>query len=87
MKILRQKNENFQIKISDIFHIAAQNIHSGYLLEPPRRGGFNEYSQSMFLSRNMKIMYTPCKPEFYYIKVFVMNFRSFVCSLFLKAAV
>ena len=29
------KNENFQIKISDIFHISAQNIDCGYLLELP----------------------------------------------------
>ena len=26
----------------------------GYLLEPPRRGGYNEYPHSMFLSRNIK---------------------------------
>ena len=32
-----QKNENFQIKNSDIFHISAQNIDCGYSLEPPRR--------------------------------------------------
>ena len=31
-----------------IFVISAQNIHSGYSLEPPRRGGSNENSQSMF---------------------------------------
>ena len=40
------------MKISDIFHISAQNIYSGYSLEPPQRGGSNEYPQSMFLSRN-----------------------------------
>ena len=45
--ILPPKNENFQIKNSDIFHISAQNIDCGYLLEPPRRGGSNEYPQSM----------------------------------------
>ena len=39
---------NFQIKISDIFHISAQNIDCGYSLEPPRRGGSNEYPQSVF---------------------------------------
>ena len=64
LKILPPKNENFQIKNSDIFHISAQNIDCGYLLEPPRhsaqnidcgysleppcRGGSNEYPQSMF---------------------------------------
>ena len=48
MKILPPKTENFQIKNSDIFHISAQNIDCGYSLEPPRRGGSNEYPQSMF---------------------------------------
>ena len=31
-----------------IFHISAKNIDCGYSLEPPRRGGSNEYPQSMF---------------------------------------
>ena len=31
-----KKNENFQLKISDIFHISDQNIDCGYSLEPPR---------------------------------------------------
>ena len=31
-----------------IFLISAQNIDCGYSLEPPHRGGSNEYSQSMF---------------------------------------
>ena len=53
MKILLQKkNEDFQINISDIFHISAQNIDCGFSLESPRRGSSNEYPQSMFLSRN-----------------------------------
>ena len=47
-KISPPKTENFQIKNSDIFHISAQNIDCGYSLEPPRRGGPNEYPQSMF---------------------------------------
>ena len=63
------KTENFQIRNSDIFYISAQNIDYGYSLEPPRRGGSNEYQQSMFLSRNKKINVYPCKPQFYYIKV------------------
>ena len=43
----------------------------GYSLEPPRRGGSNEYPQSMFLSINKKnnVYMYPCKPQFYYIKV------------------
>ena len=43
LKILPSKNENFQIENSDILHISAQNIDSGYSLEPPRRGGSNAY--------------------------------------------
>ena len=31
-----------------IFLISARNIESGYSLEPPHRGGSNEYPQSMF---------------------------------------
>ena len=34
---------NFQLKKFDIFLIFAQNIDCGYTLEPPRRGGSNEY--------------------------------------------
>ena len=57
-------------KNSDIFfHISAQNIDCGYSLEPPRRGGSNEYPQYMFLSRNKKNNVYPCKPQFYYVKV------------------
>ena len=53
-KHLPSKNENFQIKNSDILRISAQNVDCGYSLEPPQRGGSNEYPQSMFLSRNKK---------------------------------
>ena len=69
LKILQPKQENVLIKISDIFHISVQNIDCGYPLEPPQRGGSNEYPQSMFLSRNKKNNAYPCKPQFYYIKV------------------
>ena len=65
----KKKNENFQIKNSDIFHISAQYIDGGYSLEPPRQGGSNEYPRSMFLSRNKKNDSYPCKPQFYCIKV------------------
>ena len=47
-KIPPPKTENFQVKSSNIFHISGQNIDCGYSLEPPRRGGSNEYPQSMF---------------------------------------
>ena len=42
-KFYNQKEENFQIKNSDIFHTSAQNIDYGYSLEPPCPGGSNEY--------------------------------------------
>ena len=64
-----QKLKNFRQKILIFFLIFAQNIDCGYSLEPPRRGGSNEYPQSMFLSRNKKNNAYPCKPQFYYIKV------------------
>ena len=68
-KILPPKMKIFREKKSDIFHITAQYIDCGYSLEPPQRGGSNEYPQSMFLSRNKKNNVYPCKPQFYYIKV------------------
>ena len=72
MQICRKfhlKTEKIQIKTSDIFHISAKNIDCGYSLEHPRRGGSNEYPQSMFLSRNKKNNVYLCKPQFYCIKV------------------
>ena len=48
----------------DIFLIFAQNIDCGYTLEPPWRGGSNEYPQSMFWSKNKKNMYTHAYPRF-----------------------
>ena len=61
--------KNSPIKNSDIFHISTQNIDSGYSLEPPRRGGSNEYPHSMFLDRNKKNNVYPYNPPFYHIKV------------------
>ena len=58
------KNDNFQMKFFDIFLIFAQNIDCGYTLEPPQRGGSNEYPQSMFWSKNKKNMYTRVNPTF-----------------------
>ena len=69
MKILLPKNENFHITNSDIFIIFLLKIDCGYSLEPPRRGGSNEYPHSMFLSRNKNNNVYPCKPQFYYIKM------------------
>ena len=63
LKILPPKKWKFSDKIF-IFHISAQNIDCGYSLEPPRRGGSNEYPQSMFWTEIRKIMYTPVNPSF-----------------------
>ena len=38
-----------------IFLILLNNIDCGYSLEPPRRGGSNEYPQSMFWAEIWKI--------------------------------
>ena len=46
--LITKKIENSQMKNSNIFHISAQKEDCGYSLEPPRRGGSNEYPQSMF---------------------------------------
>ena len=51
------KSENFQQKIFDIFLIFGQNIDVG----TRRRGGSNEYPQSMFWRKNR---YTPVYPSF-----------------------
>ena len=74
---LTLKNENFKIKILIYFLICTQNIDCGYSLEPPHRGGSNEYPQSMLLRRNKKNNVYPLspppppprKPQFYYTKV------------------
>ena len=58
------ENCNFRIKILIFFHISAENIDCGYSLEPPRRGGSNEYPQSMFFSSNKKNNIYPCEPSF-----------------------
>ena len=57
---------------------SAQNIDCGYSLEPPRRGGSNEYSHRLgeavltsthnlcFRAEIRKIMYTPVNPVLLY---------------------
>ena len=56
------------MKNSGSFHTSAQNIDCGYLLEPPRleppqRGGSNEYPQSIFEQKKEKNVY-PCTSQF-----------------------
>ena len=47
-KFYHQKMKKKSDQNSDIFHISAQNIDCWYLLEPPRRGGSNEYHNLCF---------------------------------------
>ena len=64
LKILPPKDENFQIK-TIFFHISAQNMNCGHLLEPPQRGGSNEYPTIYVFEQNLeKIMYLPVNPSF-----------------------
>ena len=48
------KNDNFQLKFVDYFHIFDQNIDCVYALEPP----------SCFRAKIRIIMYTPVNPSF-----------------------
>ena len=43
-----KQTENFQMKILVVFIFLLKNIDCGYLLEPPLRGGSNEYPQFVF---------------------------------------
>ena len=54
-----------------IFLSSAQNIDCGYSLEPPRRGGSNEYPQSMFWAEIWKIS-----------ELFIWNFSFFSGKIF-----
>ena len=53
--------------VYNIFLISAQNIDCGYSLEPPCRGGSNEYPQPIFWAGIWKI------PEFFIWKVLVFG--------------
>ena len=61
------KNLNFSDKKKWYLSYFCSNIDCGYSLELPRRGGSNEYPESVF-EQKQNIVY-PCKPQFYYIKV------------------
>ena len=71
-EILQPKKKNIQIKNSDVIHISAKNhrlwvldnIVCGYSLEPHRRGGSNEYPQTMIFSKIRLIVYTLLSPSF-----------------------
>ena len=54
-----------------IFLISAQNIDYGYPLEPPRRGGSNEYPQSMLWAEIWKIS------DFFYLQIILFWLYNF----------
>ena len=62
-KVVKKKTKIFSF---DIFLVFSQNIDCGYTLEQSRRGGYNEYPQSMFWSKNKKNRYTPAFPALLY---------------------
>ena len=51
-------------KILIFFIFLLKNIDCGYSLEPPRRGGSNEYPRYMFWADIRKIKYTHVNPSF-----------------------
>ena len=57
-----------------IFLISSQNIDCGYSLEPPRRGGSNEYPQSMFWAETWKIS----KNFIWFFSFFVVKFSIYL---------
>ena len=72
---LALKFEKFQLKMFDFFLIFAQNIDCGYTLEPPRRGGSNEYPQSMFWSKNKKNI------KIFPVKIFIFTAKNNFCIM------
>ena len=64
-----------------IFLISAQNIDCGYSLEPPRRGGSNEYPQSMFWAEICKIYQNFLSENFHFFVVKFLNRCVFVMRL------
>ena len=58
------KNGNFQVNNCDSFLIFAQNIDSGYTLEPPREAVLTSTHNLCFNAKIRKIMYTPVNPSF-----------------------
>ena len=60
------KNDNYQMKNSDIFLIFAQNIDFGYMLE---QAVLTSTHNLCFRANIRRKNEYPCKPQFYYIKV------------------
>ena len=79
------KNDNFQMIF---FFILAKHIECGYSLEPPHRGGSNEYPHSMCLAKiRRKKTNTPVNPSFTIYKWGVRGYTLFghVCMMLMFA--
>ena len=74
---LKKKNVFFFFFFFFFFNIFTQNIHCGCQLEPPQRGGSNEYPKCMSVLtsansvcfnwiKNKKIRYTPTNFSFFF---------------------
>ena len=63
------KNGNFHLNFFDYFHIFAQNIDSGYTLEPPHNEAVLTSTHNLCFGAKIKKKAIPCKPQFCYIKV------------------
>ena len=79
--ILTSLNPTFIVKLGFtgvyiIFLMSAENINCGYSLEPPRRGGSNEYPQSMFSAEIWKL-----SEFFFYLKIFSFLVVTFLIYL------
>ena len=67
-----------------IIFISAENLDCGYSLEPPRRGGSNEYPQSMFSAEIRKNIRVFLSQNFQFLEVkfsLYLNRRVFVMKL------
>ena len=63
-KFYNQKWEKFQVKKFRHFSYSCSKHRFVDSLEPPRRGGSNEYPRSMFFSKIKKIVFASVKPIF-----------------------
>ena len=78
LKILQpKKNENFQIKNSDIFHLSAQNIDCGYSLEPPRLRQIDKNAVKGTVSSvtTLFVLRVTLYTHHHVIKLICLNFR------------
>ena len=64
-----------KIKKNHKILISAQNIDCGYSLEPPRRGGFNDYHNLCFEQKYKKY-------QNFYLKIFIFFLGGKFFSIF-----